>query len=107
MAFGMKVTSGDFLPICKYDARAGKFFKVDKREDGGSDATEIPPGTKFALDIGSFEAGYVMFGPQGPVRQMIPYIDGMTMPPQPQEKDSEGKLLFRPGFYAKIAGNAL
>lgn len=107
MAFGMKTTSGDFLPICKYDARAGKFFKVDKRMDGGSDAIEIPLGTKFALDIGSLEAGYVMFGAQGPVRQMKPYIEGDAMLPQPQDKDAEGKLIFRPGFYAKIAGNAL
>ena len=107
MAFGMKTVSGDFLPICKYDARAGKFFKVDKRMDGGSDVTEIPLGTKFALDVGSFEAGYVMFGPQGPVRTMVPYYEGVGLPPQPQDKDSEGKLMFRPGFYAKIAGNAL
>ena len=107
MAFGMRTTTGDFLPICKFDARAGKFFKVDKRMDGGSDAIELPPGTKFALDFGSFEAGYVMFGPQGPVRHMKPYIDGQPMPQQPQDKDAEGKLSFRPGFYAKIAGNAI
>ena len=107
MAFGMKTTTGDFLPIVKYDARAGKMFKVDKRMDGGSDATEIPLGTKFALDTGSLEAGYVMFGPQGPVRHMKPYIEGETMPEQPQDKDAEGKMMFRPGFYAKIAGNAL
>ena len=107
MAFGMKVTSGDFLPIVKYDARAGKFFKVDKRVDGGSDAIELPLGTKFALDTFTLEAGYVMFGPQGPVRHMVPYTDGVQLPSQPQEKDAEGKLLFRPGFYAKIAGNAL
>jgi hypothetical protein len=107
MAFGMKTTSGDFLPICKYDARAGKFFKVDKRMDGTSEPTELPLGTKFAIDFGSFEAGYVSFGKQGPVRHMKPYIDGEAMPAQPQEKDAEGKLMFRPGFYAKICGNAL
>ena len=107
MAFGMKTTTGDFLPICKYDARAGKFFKVDRRVDGGSDAVELPLGTKFAIDFGSFEAGYVSFGPQGPVRHMQPYIEGQPMPAQPQEKDAEGKLVFRPGFYAKIAGNAI
>lgn len=107
MAFGYKTTSGDFLPIVKYDARAGKMFKVDKTMGGESVATELPPGTKFALDLGSIEAGYVMFGPQGPVRQMKPYIEGETPLPQPQDKDAEGKYLFRPGFYAKIAGNAV
>lgn len=107
MAFGMKTTTGDFLPIVKFDARAGKMFKVDKRMDGGSDVSEIPSGTKFAMDWGSFEAGYIMFGPQGPVRMMVPYYEGVSLPPQPQDKDTEGKLIFRPGFYVKIAGNAL
>lgn len=107
MAFGMKTTTGDFLPIVKYDARAGKFFKVDKRVDGGSDAIEVPLNTRFGLDIGTLEAGYVMFGPQGPVRHMVPYIDGVAMPPQPQDKDAEGKLMFRPGFYVKVVGQAV
>jgi len=107
LAFGMQTSSGNFLPIVKYDARAGKFFKVEKRMDGGSDAVEIPLGTRFAVDFGTIEAGYVSFGPQGPVRQMKPYIEGQPMPAQPQEKDAEGKLVFRPGFYVKVAGNAL
>lgn len=107
MAFGMKTNSGEFLPIVKYDARAGKFFKVEKRPDGGSDAVELPLGTKFAIDTFTLEAGYVMFGPQGPDRRMVPYTEGVQLPPQPQDKDAEGKLMYRSGFYAKIAGNAL
>lgn len=107
MPFGMQVTSGQFLPIVKFDSRAGKMFKVDKRMDGGSDVVEIPQGTKFAIDIGTFEAGFVSFGPQGPVRTMVPYYDGVALPSQPQDKDSDGKLMFRPGFWCKIAGNAL
>lgn len=82
-------------------------FKVDKRADGGSDAIEIPQGTKFAVDLQTFEAGFVNFGPQGPVRMMVPYAEGVAMPAQPQDKDGEGKLLFRPGFWCKIAGNAI
>ena len=108
MAFGMRVATGDFLPIVKYDARAGKFFKMDKRPDGGSDALELPLGTAFALDLGSFEAGYVAFTAQGPVRHMVPYHGETTiLPPQPQDKDQDGKPVYRAGFYAKIAGNAL
>jgi len=107
MAFGMQTTSGDFLPIVKYDARAGKFFKVEKLVGGGSNPIEIPMGTKFALDFGTIEAGYVMFSNQGPIRHMKPYVDGVAMPAQPQDKDDKGKLIFRPGFYIKVAGNAL
>lgn len=107
MAFGMQVQTGNFLPICKYDARAGKFMVVNKRMDGGSDTIEVPPGTKFALDIGTLEAGYVMFTDKGPVRRMVPYTDGVRLPDQPDEKDAEGKLMYRPGFWVKVAGQAL
>jgi hypothetical protein len=107
LAFGYKTTTGDFLPIVKYDARAGRFFKVDKEPGQQGVETEIPPGTKFAIDIGTLEAGWVTFGAQGPVRHMRPYIEGDDPIPQPQDKDSDGKMLFRPGFYVKLAGNAL
>jgi len=107
MAFGMRTTTGDFLPIVKYDSRAGKMFKVDKRVDGGSDTIELPPGTKFALDFGTLEAGYVSFSPQGPIRHMKPYVPGEAALAQPLDKDAEGKIIFRPGFYIKIAGNAV
>jgi hypothetical protein len=103
----MQIRTGDFLPIVKYDARAGRFYKMEKRVDGGSDPIELPPGTKFAFDIGTLEAGFVAFTAQGPVRHMVPYSPGVALPPQPQDKDGEGKLMFRPGFWVKIAGNAL
>ena len=107
MAFGYKTTTGDFLPIVKYDARSGRFFKVDKLPGQQGVDTEIPAGTTFAVDFGTLEAGWVTFGAQGPVRKMRPYIEGEETIPQPQEKDSDGKLIFRPGFYVKLAGNAL
>jgi hypothetical protein len=106
-AFGMKTTTGDFLPHVRYDARAGKMFKIEKQPDGRNVPYEIPLGTKFAIDFGSFEAGYMTIGAQGPVRQMQPYINGAVMPPPPQDKDQDGALVFKPGFYTKLAGNAL
>jgi hypothetical protein len=107
MAFGYKTTTGDFLPIVKYDARSGRFFKVDKEPGQTGVDTEVPTGTTFAVDFGTLEAGWVTFGPQGPVRHMSPYIEGGETIPQPQDKDGDGKLIFRPGFYVKLAGNAL
>ena len=103
MAFGMQVASGQFLAHVRYDARAGKLFKMDKRVDGGSDAVELPPGTRFAVDIGTFEAGYVAFTAQGPVRHMMPYTTDTALPPRPADLDQEGKPMFRPGFWTKIA----
>lgn len=107
MAFGYKVTNGDFLPICKFDARAGRFFKVDKVLGAPNQDVEIPNGTKFAVDFGSLEAGWCTFTGQGPVRHMQPYIEGQPPIAQPPEKDAEGKPVFRPAFYVKLAGNAI
>ncbi len=106
MAFGMQTNSGSFLPIVKYDARAGRFFRVDK-DNGITEQVDITdPNMKFAIDFGSIEVGYVQFSAQGPVRHMVPY-DGRSLPAQPQDKGVDGKLLSRPGFYALVAGQAL
>ena len=107
MAFGYKTTTGDFLPIVKFDARSGRFFKVNKEFGGVAEDVEIPNGTKFAIDFGTLEAGWVTFGAQGPIRHMRPYVEEEGTIPQPQDKDGDGKLIFRPGFYTKICGNAL
>lgn len=106
MAFGMNTQTGNFLPIVKYDARAGRFFRVDK-DNGITEQVDITsPDLKFAIDFGSIEVGYVQFSAQGPVRHMVPY-DGRSLPAQPQDKGVDGKLLSRPGFYALVAGQAI
>lgn len=106
MAFGMNTQSGNFLPLVKYDARAGRFFRVEK-DNGITEQVDITsPDLKFAIDFGSIEVGYVQFSAQGPVRHMVPY-DGRSLPAQPQDKGVDGKLLSRPGFYALVAGQAI
>ena len=106
MAFGMNTQSGNFLPLVKYDARAGRFFRVEK-DNGITEQVDITsPDLKFAIDFGSIEVGYVQFSSQGPVRHMVPY-DGRSLPAQPQDKGVDGKLLSRPGFYALVAGQAI
>ena len=35
MPFGLNISGGDFLPIVKYDARAGRFFRVDRDDETG------------------------------------------------------------------------
>ena len=63
------------------------------------------PETQFAIDFGTLEVGYVQFTANGPVRSMVPY--GRPLPAQPQDKDENGRLLAKPGFYALVAGRAL
>ena len=106
MAFGMNTQSGNFLPLVKYDARAGRFFRVEK-DNGITEQVDITStDLKFAIDFGSIEVGYVQFSAQGPIRHMVPY-DGRPLPAQPQDKGVDGKLLSRPGFYALVAGQAI
>jgi hypothetical protein len=83
MAFGMQVSSGDFRDIVKYDARAGRMFRVDRNPiTGVKEAIDITDAaTRFAIDFGSLEVGYVAFTANGPVRAMVPY--GQPLPLQP------------------------
>ena len=54
MALGFNLGSGggggDFLPIIKYDARAGRLFRVD-REDGVSTSVDITRNFKAVFDF--------------------------------------------------------
>ena len=106
--FGMNVSSGgDFLPIVKYDARAGRMFRVDRDPISG-EKTQVDitgPDLRFAIDFGGLQVGYVQFTANGPVRAMVPY--GKPLPVQPQDKDEAGKLVSKPGFYVLIAGKGV
>lgn len=108
MAFGMNVNSGaDFRDIVKYDARAGRLFRVDRdAATGVKQQVDITsPTMKFAVDFGSLNVGYVEFTANGPARAMVPY--GHPLPAQPQTKDEKGKLTSRPGFQVLVAGQVI
>jgi len=65
MALGFSNTGtssggGDFLPIVKYDARAGRFFRVD-REDGVSTPVDITRTFKAVFDFENVETGWIAF----------------------------------------------
>lgn len=49
---------GDFLPVLKYDARAGRTFRVD-RADGASIPTEVQ--FKAVVDLENVEVGWMHF----------------------------------------------
>lgn len=56
MGLGLSVSSGDFIPYCKFDARAGRWFR--KGENGDIDITD-----NFAavFDLDQIEVGWMMF----------------------------------------------
>jgi hypothetical protein len=108
MAFGMKSPiAADFAEIVKFEARAGRMFRIDynpdTREKTSVDITSPPP--RFAMDFGALEVGYAHFAVTGPEYHTVP--EGKPLPDQPLEKDPEGRLKFKPVFRVKIFGKIL
>ncbi|HKD75563.1 MAG TPA: hypothetical protein VKB76_08720, partial [Ktedonobacterales bacterium] len=59
-------TGGDFLPIIKYDARAGRIFRMDRAEIGNgfeNKAVDITANFKAMFDLESVETGWIDFTP--------------------------------------------
>lgn len=90
MALGLQTESsgGDFLPILKFDARAGRFFRRDRN---GTENVEvdITKNFKAVLDLESIEVGYINFMTGGaPDFQLVPL--GKPMPAKPTENHKQG-----------------
>src|SRR4051812_23106167 len=108
MAFGRKISvGGDFAPIVKFDARAGRLFRIDR--DPVSSEKQIvditQPAPQFVMDFGSIEVGYLKFGAAGPEYRMV--AEGQPLPTQPDERDERNRLVYRPGFRVKLYGRVL
>ena len=56
---------GEIRPICKWDSRAGKFFRVDRIQgvDGWQAIPEEIAEPIFLVDVDSLEVGYAAFNP--------------------------------------------
>ena len=90
MAFGFNYESnaGDIVPVLKFDARAGRFFRVD-RTDGQNNPVDITQNCKAVMDFENIEVGYINF-PAGaaPEFRMVPI--GSQMPENPGGKFRQG-----------------
>jgi hypothetical protein len=88
MALGLTYSSGggDFLPIIKYDARAGRIFRVD-RADGVSTPVDVTRNFKAVIDLENIEVGYINFNTGGaPDFQMVPLGSAMPEKRSPAHK---------------------
>lgn len=78
--------SGTFSPIVKYDARAGRLFRVDK-DANGSTPVDITRSFKALFDFEQVEVGYILFTNGGaPDFRMVAYGGGMPLKPTPDHK---------------------
>lgn len=79
---------GDFKPICKYDARAGRIFRIDRN---GTESTQVEITANFAaiFDLANIKVGWVLFSEGGaPDWSMVPI--GQPLPARPSKDHKQG-----------------
>lgn len=85
-------SGGDFLPVLRFDARAGRFFRVDRVDAGQgfqSVLTDITDGIKFVADFENIEVGWINFQPGSPPSfALVPM--GQRLPDRPTEQHKNG-----------------
>lgn len=105
MALGIQTESGnggDFLPIIKYDAKAGRLFVVERTqgaqgwETQNHDITMSQP--SFMIDFANIEVGWISFGNGAPSFVMTKV--GQPLAPRPSNDHKQG---FRVRCYATTA----
>lgn len=95
MSLGLTTSSGEggeFNQICKYDARAGRFFRVDRELIAGAWETnnvEITQGFQAVFDFEQIEVGYILFS-AGAAPQWCMVKLGEPLPAKPSDKHRQG-----------------
>lgn len=91
-------TGGDFLPIIKYDARAGRIFRMDRVDTGNgfeSKAVDITQSFKAVFDFENVEVGWIDF-PVGSAPEFVLVPMGSQLPVRPGPKHKNGiRLMLR------------
>src|ERR1700740_732663 len=82
---------GDFMPIVKYDARAGRLFRMDRVDTGNGFATDqvdITSSFKAIVDFENVEVGWIDF-PAGaaPNFSLVPIGNPLPDRPSPRHKN--------------------
>lgn len=96
MALGLVTESsggGDFTPIIKFDARAGRMFRVDREQDSGgtwnTDNVEITNGFTAVMDLENLEVGWALFAAGvAPSFDFVPL--GQPLPARPSDQHKQG-----------------
>jgi hypothetical protein len=99
---------GDIKPFIKYDAKAGRLFRADRKQmtDGSfaSENVEITNVAQFVADLANIRVGWINYTSQGPIRRLI-VLGKEAMPPRPDDKGADGKMAFKQGFELDILLN--
>ena len=98
--FGFSIEAGggaDYTPIVKYDARAGRIFRVDRVDNGNGFANEqidITANFKAVMDFENVEVGWAKFTPSSaPSFALVPMGQQLPAKPSPDHKNVIRMLL--------------
>jgi len=94
--FGFPETAsgnGEIIPVVKYNAKAGRFFRVDRTQDAdgnySNDEVDITQTIRFIADLENIEVGNILFVPGiAPDFQLVRM--GELVPPPPTENHKYG-----------------
>lgn len=94
MALGLPQSGGgDRVPIIKYDARAGRIFRVDRSQNAGgqfvSEPVEITAGFQAVFDLEHIELGWLNF-PQNAAPDIVVAPYGQPLPVRPSLNHKTG-----------------
>jgi len=95
MALGLatQTASGDFAEIIKYDARAGRFFRIDRAQDdyGQWETKNVEITDKFAaiFDLETIEVGWALFA-NGVAPSFVMAPLGQSFPEKPGDNFKQG-----------------
>lgn len=95
MALGLTTESGggDYTDIIKFDARAGRMFRIDRSQDSGgqwqTDQVEITNGFSAIFDLDNIEVGWALFA-AGVAPQFSMVELGQPLPAKPSDTHKQG-----------------
>lgn len=96
MALGLQTESnggGDFNKVIKFDARAGRMFRVDREQDAGgqyqTENVEVTNGFTAVMDLENIEVGWCLFA-AGVAPQLTLVPLGQPLPPRPSDQHKQG-----------------
>jgi len=106
MALGFSTetkSSGDIIPIVKWDAKAGDMIRVDREQDETGawirNEEEISFPCKFVADLDAIEVGWLSFDSGAPDFRMVRIGEAM-----PERPSAGHKNAFRLRIYSKEMG---